>query len=116
MLNQEFLQITGDRLVSCLTSFLTSLDYLIRWFHNLFCCRPFLQNDKLLLKKILAGMQSHRPDEVQNIILRRHIQELTASFMIPLERYIASLMPLQRDVNPCKVCLVTLDAMTMDIF
>lgn len=49
------------------------------------------------------GMQSQRPVEVQTVILRKHLHELTESFMIPLERYLASLMPLQKNICPCKV-------------
>lgn len=44
-----------------------------------------------------------RPVEVQSALLRRHLLELTQSFMIPLERYVASLMPLQKNVSPYKV-------------
>uniref|UniRef100_A0A3Q0RC01 DENN/MADD domain containing 6B n=1 Tax=Amphilophus citrinellus TaxID=61819 RepID=A0A3Q0RC01_AMPCI len=48
------------------------------------------------------GIQRKRPSEVQSAILRRHLLELTQSFIIPLERYMASLMPLQRSVTPWK--------------
>ncbi|XP_076359066.1 protein DENND6A [Tachypleus tridentatus] len=64
--------------------------------------RPFLQKDKIILKKLLKGVQTKRPIEVQNAILRRYLLELTQSFMIPLERYMASLMPLQRNISPYK--------------
>lgn len=64
--------------------------------------KPFLQKDKSVLKKLIKGVQSKRPLEVQNAILRRHLLELTQSFMIPLERYMASLMPLQRNISPHK--------------
>ncbi|CAG7664882.1 unnamed protein product [Allacma fusca] len=66
------------------------------------CYKPFLQKDNSLLKKIVLGMQSQRPGEVQTAILRIHLQELTESFMIPLERYLASLMPLQKNISPLK--------------
>ena len=36
------------------------------------------------MKKVLKGVQNKRPKEVQNVILRRHLLELTQSFMIPL--------------------------------
>uniref|UniRef100_A0AAR2KPD7 UDENN domain-containing protein n=1 Tax=Pygocentrus nattereri TaxID=42514 RepID=A0AAR2KPD7_PYGNA len=49
-----------------------------------------------------SGIQRKRPSEVQSAILRRHLLELTQSFIIPLERYLASLMPLQRSVTPWK--------------
>lgn len=64
---------------------------------------PFLQKDKTILKKLLKGVQTKRPGEVQTALLRRHLLELTQSFMIPLERYMASLMPLQKNISPYKV-------------
>uniref|UniRef100_A0A672GR88 UDENN domain-containing protein n=1 Tax=Salarias fasciatus TaxID=181472 RepID=A0A672GR88_SALFA len=51
---------------------------------------------------IHEGIQRKRPSEAQSAILRRHLLELTQSFIIPLERYMASLMPLQRSVTPWK--------------
>uniref|UniRef100_A0A8B9UHX7 DENN domain containing 6B n=1 Tax=Anas zonorhyncha TaxID=75864 RepID=A0A8B9UHX7_9AVES len=48
------------------------------------------------------GIQRKRPSEVQSALLRRHLLELTQSFIIPLEHYIASLMPLQRAITPWK--------------
>jgi hypothetical protein len=65
--------------------------------------RPFLHKDKTILKKLLKGVQTKRPGEVQTALLRRHLLELTQSFMIPLERYMASLMPLQKNISPYKV-------------
>lgn len=62
--------------------------------------KPFLQKDKQFVKKILNGVKSRRPKLVQSIILRRYFLELTQSFMIPLERYMTSLMPLFKDVSP----------------
>jgi len=64
--------------------------------------KSFLQKDKNLIKKLLKGTQTKRPYEVQDVILRRHLLELTQSFMIPLERYMASLMPLQKNISPYK--------------
>ncbi|XP_015599764.1 protein DENND6A isoform X2 [Cephus cinctus] len=64
--------------------------------------KPFLQKDKAILKKLLRGIQTKRPGEVQTALLKRHLCELTESFMIPLERYIASLMPLQKNISPFK--------------
>lgn len=64
--------------------------------------RPCLQKDKIILKKLLKGIQTKRPGEVQTALLRRHLLELTQSFMIPLERYMASLMPLQKNISPYK--------------
>lgn len=65
--------------------------------------KPFLQKDKNIIKKLLTGVSSNRPDEAQSALLRKHLVELTHSFMYPLERYIASLMPLQKDISAFKV-------------
>lgn len=65
--------------------------------------KPYLCKDKSIVKKLLRGIQNKRPEEVQSALLRRHFLELTQSFMIPLERYMSSLMPLQRNVSPFKV-------------
>ncbi|ERE87481.1 Protein of unknown function DUF1630 containing protein [Cricetulus griseus] len=48
------------------------------------------------------GVQQKRPSEAQSVILRRYFLELTQSFIIPLERYVASLMPLQKSISPWK--------------
>ncbi|XP_011307173.1 protein DENND6A [Fopius arisanus] len=64
--------------------------------------KTFLQKDKVILKKLLRGTQTKRPREVQTALLKRHLMDLTESFMIPLERYIASLMPLQKNISPFK--------------
>lgn len=61
--------------------------------------RPFLQKDKSLVKKILSGVKTRRPTAVQSVILRRYFLELTQSFMIPLERYMSTLMPLAKDIS-----------------
>ena len=61
--------------------------------------RPFLQKDKSLVKKILNGVKTRRPTAVQSVILRRYFLELTQSFMIPLERYMSTLMPLAKDIS-----------------
>ncbi|XP_067861379.1 protein DENND6B isoform X3 [Heptranchias perlo] len=64
--------------------------------------KTFLYKDKALIKRLLKGIQRKRPSEVQSAILRRHLLELTQSFIIPLERYVASLMPLQRTITAWK--------------
>uniref|UniRef100_A0A8C7PWU5 DENN/MADD domain containing 6B n=1 Tax=Oncorhynchus mykiss TaxID=8022 RepID=A0A8C7PWU5_ONCMY len=46
--------------------------------------KMFLQKEKSLIKRILKGIQRKRPSEVQSAILRRHLLELTQSFIIPL--------------------------------
>lgn len=65
--------------------------------------KPHLQKDKVLLKLITKGVQTCRPNQVQSALIRRHFLELTQSFMIPLERYVARLMPLQKSISPYKV-------------
>lgn len=66
--------------------------------------KPFLQKDKNIIKNLMTGVSFNRPDEAQSALLRKHLLELTHSFMYPLERYIASLMPLQKDISAFKVC------------
>ena len=70
--------------------------------------KPFLTKDKVILKKLVKGIHTNRPMQVQSALLRRHMIELTQSFMIPLERYIATLMPLQKSICPFRVSLFIL--------
>lgn len=60
--------------------------------------KPFLQKDKSIIRNLLAGVKNQRPAEAQSVFLRRHLVELTQSFMIPLERYMASLI-FQKDIS-----------------
>uniref|UniRef100_A0A8C7E763 DENN domain containing 6B n=1 Tax=Naja naja TaxID=35670 RepID=A0A8C7E763_NAJNA len=64
--------------------------------------KAFLHKDKMLIKRLLKGIQKQRPSEAQSALLRRQLLELTQSFIIPLEHYMASLMPLQRTITPWK--------------
>ncbi|XP_066527882.1 DENN/MADD domain containing 6Aa [Hoplias malabaricus] len=64
--------------------------------------KPFLNKDEEILKQLQKGVQQKRPSAAQNAILRRYFLELTQSFIIPLERYVASLMPLQKSIAPWK--------------
>ncbi|KAG5261475.1 hypothetical protein AALO_G00284660 [Alosa alosa] len=64
--------------------------------------KTFLHKDKMLIKRLLKGIQRRSRSEVHSATLRRHLLELTQSFIIPLERYLASLMPLQRSISPWK--------------
>lgn len=64
--------------------------------------KTFLHKDKSLIKRLLKGIQKKRPSEVQSAILRRHLLEQTQSFILPLERYLESLMPPQRSMSPWK--------------
>ncbi|XP_006157639.1 protein DENND6B isoform X3 [Tupaia chinensis] len=61
-----------------------------------------LHRDKALLKRLLKGLQKRRPADAQSALLRRHLLELTQSFIIPLEHYVAGLMPLQKNITPWK--------------
>lgn len=61
-----------------------------------------LHRDKALLKRLLKGLQKKRPWDTQTALLRRHLLELTHSFIIPLEHYMASLMPLKKSITPWK--------------
>ncbi len=62
--------------------------------------KPFLDKDKAFVKQVQKGVQLRRPNEVQSALIRRHFLELTQTFMIPLERYLASLMPLAKNISP----------------
>uniref|UniRef100_A0A8C2KQG6 DENN/MADD domain containing 6Aa n=1 Tax=Cyprinus carpio TaxID=7962 RepID=A0A8C2KQG6_CYPCA len=64
--------------------------------------KPFLNKDEDIIKQLQKGVQQKRPSAAQNAILRRYFLELTQSFIIPLERYVASLMPLQKSISPWK--------------
>ncbi|XP_056591156.1 DENN/MADD domain containing 6Aa isoform X2 [Triplophysa dalaica] len=64
--------------------------------------KPFLNKDEDIIKQLQKGVQQKRPSAAQNAILRRYFLELTQSFIIPLERYVASLMPLQKTISPWK--------------
>ncbi len=65
--------------------------------------KPFLHKDKSVIRRLIKGLQVKRPPEVQTAILRRHLLELTHSFIIPLERYMSTLMPLKKNISPYKV-------------
>ncbi|KAF3856761.1 hypothetical protein F7725_017484 [Dissostichus mawsoni] len=64
--------------------------------------KPYLNRDEEIIKQLQKGVQQKRPSAAQNAILRRYFLELTQSFIIPLERYVASLMPLQKSISPWK--------------
>ncbi|XP_037086602.1 protein DENND6B-like [Pollicipes pollicipes] len=68
--------------------------------------KPFLQRDKTIQGKLQRGQATERPQEAQSALLRRYLLELTQSFVLPLERYIATLMPLQRSISPYKAAPV----------
>ena len=62
--------------------------------------KALLEKDKSMVKRVLKGVQLKRPNAVQSALIRRHFLELTTTFMMPLERYLASLMPLAKNISP----------------
>ena len=62
--------------------------------------KALLEKDKAMVKRVLKGVQLKRPNAVQSALIRRHFLELTSTFMIPLERYLTSLMPLAKNISP----------------
>jgi len=57
--------------------------------------KPFTTPDKNVLKKISETID----DTVNNELLRTHFLQLTHTFLIPLERYFSSLMPLAKTIS-----------------
>uniref|UniRef100_A0A4W3KEV7 DENN/MADD domain containing 6Aa n=1 Tax=Callorhinchus milii TaxID=7868 RepID=A0A4W3KEV7_CALMI len=80
---------------------LTSICYPIVSSRKQLFSNPCLRTIPILLIS-LQGIQQKRPSEAQSAIIRRYFLELTQSFIIPLERYVASLMPLQKSISPWK--------------
>ena len=62
----------------------------------------FTQKDKSFIKLIEKPPTLHgkRPIEAQNLIIKKYFEDLTCNFLIPLERYLVSLIPIGRDINP----------------
>ena len=59
--------------------------------------KPLLSRDKLYKK--LQG-KGERPGEVKDLMVRRHLTDLTHSLVIPLEQFVSGLMPLQKSICP----------------
>ena len=72
--------------------------------------KPLLERDKSMVKRVLKGVQLKRPNPVQAALIRRHFLELTQTFMIPLERYLASLMPLAKNISPYRAAPQVINA------
>lgn len=65
--------------------------------------RANLQPCSTTFSQLTSSKASRRPDQVQDAVIKRYFNELTTSFMMPLERYAATcLMPLKREINPWK--------------
>jgi hypothetical protein len=66
------------------------------------CYKPFLTKDTTILKRLAKGLQSRRPVEAQDALLKSYLLKLTNSFMNPLESYLGTLMPPLRCISPHK--------------
>ncbi|XP_053572599.1 protein DENND6B-like [Bombina bombina] len=64
--------------------------------------KPFLHKDKTLIKHLLKGLQKKSPSSTLSALLRKHLYDLTQSFILPLERYMGSLMPHHSSITPWK--------------
>ncbi|XP_078485837.1 protein DENND6A [Ciona intestinalis] len=64
--------------------------------------KQFLKKDKNFIKAFTKSLVENKTSTTHSALLRRHFLELTQSFIIPLERYLASLMPLQKCISPLK--------------
>ncbi|EJW80237.1 hypothetical protein WUBG_08854 [Wuchereria bancrofti] len=61
--------------------------------------KMFLQKDKTLFKDVLKISNSDCTDGTE---LQRRILDLTQNFLMPLENYVSSLMPLKKHLSPFK--------------
>eukprot|EP01132_Coremiostelium_polycephalum_P011137 gene11137-13642_t len=57
--------------------------------------KPFTSPDKSILKKLLET----NDDNINNESLRKHFLQLTLKFLVPLERYFSSLLPLAKTIS-----------------
>lgn len=55
-----------------------------------------------MIKKIIERVDEHRPSEVHSAFLKKFFHSLTSAFLIPLERYMISLIPDADLVTPFK--------------
>uniref|UniRef100_A0A667HRJ9 DENN domain containing 6A n=1 Tax=Lynx canadensis TaxID=61383 RepID=A0A667HRJ9_LYNCA len=89
------------------------------YFLGVYSYKPYLNRDEeiinnyrrmyVLIAFSFKGVQQKRPSEAQSVILRRYFLELTQSFIIPLERYVASLMPFSLTTIPSEEFMKTLE-------
>lgn len=63
--------------------------------------KMFLHKDKSLYKDLLK-----LNSRAQMQVMERRMVELTQSFMMPLENYVSSLLPLKKNLSPFKVIQV----------
>ncbi|XP_075713697.1 protein DENND6B isoform X2 [Rhinoderma darwinii] len=64
--------------------------------------KAFLHKDKALIKQLLKGLQKKLPSSALSLLLQKHMFDLTQSFILPLERYMGSLMPHHSAITPWK--------------
>ncbi|KAM4602306.1 protein DENND6B, partial [Discoglossus pictus] len=64
--------------------------------------KPYLHKDKTLIKHLLKGLQKKLPSSTLSSLLRKHLFDLTQSFILPLERYLGSLLPHHSSITPWK--------------
>lgn len=66
--------------------------------------KSIIDKDKKSLEKLIKNIQGNtrRPPEVSTALIRRYFATLTRAFEYPLERYVTSLMPLKKQINPFK--------------
>lgn len=62
--------------------------------------RTHMASDPQLLKNLVHKKNQKVTNAVNNEIIRRHFVARTEMFLVPLERYFTSLMPLQKNVTP----------------
>lgn len=61
--------------------------------------KPNLIVDSKLVNSLCSPKNARRPQSVQDAVIKKFFAELTTSFIMPLERYVASLMPLRKEIS-----------------
>uniref|UniRef100_A0A8C2AKP2 DENN/MADD domain containing 6B n=1 Tax=Cyprinus carpio TaxID=7962 RepID=A0A8C2AKP2_CYPCA len=100
----RIMKVNGDwncQTAKCIYIYIYIIFFLLYHKGTYTAYKTFLHKDRALIKRLLKGIQKKRPSEVQSAILRRHLLEQTQSFILPLERYLESLMPPQRSICVC---------------
>jgi hypothetical protein len=66
--------------------------------------KSIIDKDKKSLEGLIKNIQGNtrRPPEVSTALIRRYFATLTRAFEYPLERYVTSLMPLKKKIDPFK--------------
>jgi len=61
--------------------------------------KPNLTPDSKTIASLCSPKNARRPQSVQDAVIKKFFAELTTSFIMPLERYVASLMPLRKEIS-----------------